>query len=241
VLKQNLRRGVRKLGLDVRRYRTEGGYELEPFYARAGLLGDYGIEQVLDVGANVGQYGAALRRAGYLGRILSLEPLSRPFATLERRSAGDPLWSCKQLALGPTDGTVTINVAEHDAGSSVNAPVQMLVSNIPQMRIVGQEDVLSRPLDSLVGTVEGKKSMLKLDVQGYQREILESGQRLVQDIDLLEVEVSVTPLYDSEPPLLEMLEYLSEKGFRLLALDPGVSGVNFGFPLQFDAFLYRSP
>src|SRR4051794_18567254 len=58
----------------------------------AAVLRMYRVNCVLDVGANRGQYATALRRAGYMGRIVSFEPVPDVFDELRRRAAGDPAW-----------------------------------------------------------------------------------------------------------------------------------------------------
>ncbi|MGN6161287.1 MAG: FkbM family methyltransferase, partial [Marmoricola sp.] len=60
----------------------------------------HGIETVLDVGANVGQYSALLRSAGYPGRIISVEPLADAFAQLSRRARNDRAWVTVNSAVG---------------------------------------------------------------------------------------------------------------------------------------------
>jgi hypothetical protein len=40
------------------------------------------INLVLDVGANSGQFGVALRAGGYCGSIISFEPATKPFEQL---------------------------------------------------------------------------------------------------------------------------------------------------------------
>ncbi|MEA2420584.1 MAG: hypothetical protein QOE60_2790, partial [Thermoleophilaceae bacterium] len=66
------------------------GYEVRQYTplrslpaARERLLD--GVDVVLDVGANAGQYGAMLRELGYAGRLVSLEPVAEAFAELRRR------------------------------------------------------------------------------------------------------------------------------------------------------------
>src|SRR4051812_49758697 len=50
----------------------------------AELLTRYAVNVVLDVGANVGQYGQLLRRVGYTGHIVSFEPVPACFAELSQ-------------------------------------------------------------------------------------------------------------------------------------------------------------
>ena len=55
-------------GLEILKYPTP---ELD---RRIKLLKNYNIDVIIDVGANIGQYGAELRNIGYEGKIISFEP-----------------------------------------------------------------------------------------------------------------------------------------------------------------------
>src|SRR3954466_12945604 len=85
---------ARRAGVDVVRYPrgTPVGGHLED------LLGELGVTLVLDVGANVGEYGVLLRRLGYAGRIVSFEPVAANVEGL--RSRVDALWAVEHVALG---------------------------------------------------------------------------------------------------------------------------------------------
>src|SRR4051794_31190999 len=102
-----LRAVTRRTGFDVVRY----PHRLRPEHRWVRLLLLHGVDLVLDVGANEGLYGSQLRQYGYRGRIVSFEPLSGPYRRLQRRVSRDPLWSCKQMALGPYAGEERMHVA----------------------------------------------------------------------------------------------------------------------------------
>ena len=73
------------------------------------------IDVILDAGANSGQYATGLRHSEFAGRIVSFEPLSGPFARLAHNASADPLWDCRQYALGDDDTTISMNVAGNGA------------------------------------------------------------------------------------------------------------------------------
>src|SRR5262245_15195595 len=117
-------------GLDardaVRRLTRRMGYEVRQFTplrslaaARRELFERRGIDVVLDVGANTGQYGALLRRDGYEGRLVSLEPLTEPYAALQRRAQADGAWTALQVAASDADGEVVLQVTEDSRSASV--------------------------------------------------------------------------------------------------------------------------
>ena len=74
-----------------------------------------GVNLVLDVGANIGQFGRKnLRDAGYRGRIVSFEPLSTAWNTLSAEASRDSLWNiAPRMAIGDKNGDVRINVAQN--------------------------------------------------------------------------------------------------------------------------------
>ena len=64
----------------------------QPVEQLARALTVQGIDAVIDVGANVGQYASSLRAAGWVGPILSIEPAPEAHAVLRARAADDPRW-----------------------------------------------------------------------------------------------------------------------------------------------------
>jgi hypothetical protein len=86
----------------------KAGYDIVkslPVFARRKKLFDsFGINVVLDVGANVGLYAKDLRGARYKGRIVSFEPLSSAYSHLLKNKKADASWEAFNMALGDKEG-----------------------------------------------------------------------------------------------------------------------------------------
>jgi len=205
------------------------------------LFGRYGVDLVLDVGANVGDYARGLRKVGYQGRIVSFEPLAAPFARLSRAAQDDALWDIEQTALGDFSGTTTIHVAGNLDSSSLLEMLPAHSEGAPESKYVGAEQVQVRKLDSgFAGWRKGARSVyLKIDAQGYERHVLEGARESLPGIVGVQLELSLVPLYQGAPLICEMLDYLYSRGFALMSVEPGFSNRFTGEMLQVDGIFYR--
>lgn len=201
------------------------------------------VSVVFDIGSNTGQYAASLRKAGYRGRVVSFEPLSQPFATLERRASKDPLWECRRHALGDVDGTVSVNIAGNAAQSSSVLP--MLKSHqdaFPPANYVGIEDVAVYRLDSVAPQIlqTTDVTFLKIDVQGFEKQVLAGSEATLADSCVgMQLELSFLPLYEGSMLIPEALEWAYSMGFTLTALLPCFVDPRDGRMLQADGVFLR--
>jgi FkbM family methyltransferase len=208
---------------------------------RARLLRSLGITLVLDAGANVGGYGAQLRRLGYGSRIVSFEPLADAFAALERAATSDTRWECRRQALGSSNGTTEIHVAANAVSSSLLRINDRALRSAPQAGYVSTEQVEVTRLDSIWPELarEGDRVWLKLDVQGFELEVLKGAEASLPSIACVQAELSFVPLYHGSPLFLELIEYLAARGFRLAGLEEGHDDVRTGEMLQADGIFVR--
>ncbi|AGZ53000.1 FkbM family methyltransferase [Mycobacterium kansasii] len=201
------------------------------------------VDVVFDVGANTGQYAKGLRRAGYKGRIVSFEPLSRPFTTLERKAVTDPLWDCRQCALGDADGTVSVNVAGNAGQSSSVLP--MLTRHqeaFPPANYVGTEEAPIHRLDSVAPEFlrPNGAAFLKVDVQGFEKQVLDGAKSTVNDQCVgMQLELSFAPLYEGGMLIPEALDLVYSLGFTLTGLLPCFIDARNGRMLQADGIFFR--
>jgi len=187
----------------------------------AGVLRMYRVNVVLDVGANRGQFGSRLRRAGYRGQIISFEPVAGLFAQLEERAASDPKWSVHRCALGREDGTIAINVVPGTL-SSVLAPTGFGANRYAQLRAPTTEEVpvrrLDGMLDELLADVPDPRPYLKLDTQGFDLEAFAGlGQRVNQLVGM-QSEVAIQVIYEGMPRITDSLPIYEAAGFEISGL-----------------------
>jgi FkbM family methyltransferase len=230
-----IRRWIRKCGWDVVRYNAQTNINVR----RQMFLEKLGIECVLDVGANVGDYADTLRQFGYRGEIVSVEPTSDAFATLEARSARDPRWSAKRLAVAGASGERTIFVAANSVSSSLLERSARMVGIAPESRYVRQEVVATTTLDSLVSEA-ALPVFAKLDVQGSAGEILAAANGSLRRLSALEIELPFVEMYQGERLSLQLLGGLQDAGFELVSLEANTFDRSSGAVQEINAIVARS-
>ncbi|MFI7013080.1 FkbM family methyltransferase [Streptomyces sp. NPDC050164] len=223
--------------MDVSRYP-----KATPEYRATQLLRRYGVDLVLDVGANNGGYSTMLRRNGYRGRIVSFEPVREPFTHLRVKAAHDPLWTVMPFAIGDVEGTVEIHVAGNQAASSsVLGMLPRHAEAVPSSQYIASERVPQRTLNSLWPEVvsQGDRVFLKLDVQGGEKQALVgAGERLSQCVGV-QLEISFLPLYEGGMLYREALDWVGEWGFTPAYVLPGFTDPRTGQMYQCDVVSFR--
>lgn len=199
------------------------------------------IESVLDIGANVGQFGVDLRRHGFRGQIFSFEPIAHVAYELEKTALRNPPWEVIKSGLGAKSEFRIINVARNSALSS--SFLEMLpthLSAFPASYTEMKQEVKVSTLDEAVSDLKLNlhKSLIKIDVQGFESEVLKGGQETISKVPLCYFEASVVPLYRSELSLLDLLQEFSHLGHYLEDLFRGVVDPN-GKLLQVDILTSR--
>jgi FkbM family methyltransferase len=230
-----LRTVLRHVGYDVVRYTPLNIVGLR----RQGILEDARINVVLDVGANVGLYGRRIRELGYSGRIVSFEPVANAYAQLAAAAAPDRYWDARNVALGPADGSGSMTVAADSRYSSLLPMAGQYVHDA--VAAVGSEDVQIHRLDSLARDIvhAGDRVFLKLDVQGFELEVLHGAQETLGQISAIEVELSTRTVYVGQSLLHEVVAYLGEQDFEIVSLEPLSFDRGTGYLRQVDALLIR--
>jgi FkbM family methyltransferase len=183
-----------------------------------------------------------LRRGGYQGRIISFEPGCKAFDALQKNARGDSLWICHKLALGDQDGELVLQIAEASEFSSFLPLTEWVLESDPNAQTRTEERVPVATLDTFWPTYNLGQSrvLLKLDTQGFERQILLGAARSLEHITGIQLELSLRTAYVGQPMIEEMLPLLRTLGFELFAVYEGFRQSNSTRLIELDGLFFRS-
>lgn len=229
-----VKRVARRGGLELRRFNPANVLDAQ----RAALIRLHAIDLIVDGGANKGQWASLVRWGGYRDHIVSFEPLDDAYAELVARSARDPNWDVRRVALDDHDGEAELHVAGNSASSSLLDMADAHVRAAPASAYVGAEAVAVRRLDGCE-LPAAQCLMLKLDVQGAELRALEGASGLLDSICMIELELSLRELYVGGPLWPEVAAWLEERGYKLVGVEPGLVDDESAELLQANAIFLR--
>jgi FkbM family methyltransferase len=208
---------------------------------RAELIAERAIDTVVDVGANEGLFARRLRDEGFGGRIISFEPLSKAFELLASAAAADSHWRCLRLGLAATTGEKTLNVARNLASSSFLPMDSELPKAEPRLAYIGREECSVSTLDALAPDLflPEERLYLKLDVQGFELEVLRGAEATLDRVLALDVELSLTMLYEGAPLMDEVVAYLAARDYNLLETETAYAHPRTNETLQVNGLFVR--
>jgi FkbM family methyltransferase len=201
------------------------------------ILRGLGLDTVVDIGANRGQFALCIRRLYPLAEIYSFEPLTKPAGVYMRNFGSDPHAHFFNKAIAPTAGFSAMHVSRWDVSSSLLPIAQAQHDNFLFTEESAPEVVSTSRLSECIepASIAGC-SLLKLDVQGFELRALEGCSELLSRFSYIYVEASFVELYVGQALATDVMRYLLDRGFRLMC----VANLSYGRatrPIQAD-FLF---
>ena len=144
-------------------------------------------------------------------KIIGFEPNIEEFKNLEKNNSKKNYYN---YAIG--DGSEKIlNICKGVGMTSFLEPNVDYLKNFSwfdtNSEIIKKEKVKTKKLDSLVEKID----FLKIDVQGYESEVIRYGKEKIRNSLVVQIETSPIPLYKNEKTFTEVIGAIEKLGFSL--------------------------
>jgi FkbM family methyltransferase len=230
---------IRKLLSALRTRQTRRALRLgvAPSIEHLALLRHISPSSVVDVGANGGQFALAVRAVAPAASIFCFEPGKVAFGRLTLVFADDPKVKLFRSAIAPEIGRMRLNVTEADDSSSL-LPVGDTQARVFGTLVNTVEEVEAGPLDTFISRDAIRSpALLKIDVQGFEGEVVTAARGLAEFFDWIYVECSFAELYTGQSLAPDIIRDLEKLGFELAGVYNQVTAQGFA-ALQAD-LLFR--
>lgn len=202
------------------------------------------VRQVVDVGANHGDFSQAASALYPEAKVLLAEPLQSLHAELQRRSSERAgLWSLAPYALGRERGTATLYVDDtYDAIASLADFSQDYLKLNPKARPSSTATCEVRTLDDVCAELGIQRiDLLKIDVEGFEFEVLAGAKSMLPRTNAIVIEVSLVRRSEDHDALERLLQILRENGLELVDVYPSFSPASKAWqPAEFNVLARRS-
>ncbi|MBE2256005.1 MAG: FkbM family methyltransferase [Ignavibacteria bacterium] len=166
------------------------------------------FDTIIDVGANRGQFAYSSRTLFPEAKIYSFEPTKSVFTELTKKMENDENFTALNMALGYNEGEIDFSEYENSLINSVYKSVDTEIKNVYKVKMNTLDNMISSKQINAVG-----KILLKLDVQGFELEVLKGSNESLKLVDYILIEVSTKKYYENMIMYGEVDEFLISNGF----------------------------
>jgi FkbM family methyltransferase len=154
------------------------------------------LRNVVDVGANTGQWSGMLLNCVTPEKLIIIEPLPDAFAALQRKFGNNRRVELHNLAIGERESVETLKITRDTTGASLLRPREEMRAVIgSNWTITSEVQVRMTTLDRLLVDL-AEVSLLKIDVQGYEKAVLAGAKQTLAKTKFLLIELNFMPQYD---------------------------------------------
>jgi FkbM family methyltransferase len=168
------------------------------------------IEHIIDVGANEGQFAFMARYAWPSARIDCFEPDPDAFSRLKENHGDDRLINLYNNAIGSESTELFLNLGKTSAQNSF----------LQELGTSSQESIAVPviTLDEIYQSFPRETTLLKVDVQGYELEVLKGANALLSHLNFVLLEISLTNLYKEGVEIDTLWQFMKNNGYRYYSI-----------------------
>ena len=196
------------------------------------------FKTIVDIGANKGQFALACREWAPNAQVISFEPLQNPGKIFKVLFGNDAKVSLNKVAIGSRIQRSVIHVSEREDSSSLLPIGPNQIALYPGTQEKGEIEIDVSPLSSYLMPEDIQSpAMLKIDVQGFEMEVLKGCESMIKKFDFIYCECSFIELYSGQKLAYEVIEWLQKRQFNFVGIF-NVSYDRSGQAIQAD-FLFK--
>jgi FkbM family methyltransferase len=163
----------------------------------------------IDIGAYQGEWACMLRQVFPQAKVFMVEAQENKRSCLQEVSKKLSPGANYEIALvGASDGP-EILFAQMETGSSVYHETSHVPRVLRSMRLVKLDTLLQRH------PAFAQANFLKIDVQGYELEVLKGSPMLCEQLDAIMLEVSLLAVNSGAPSFLDVMIFMNSIGFHI--------------------------
>jgi FkbM family methyltransferase len=171
---------------------------------------------VVDIGANKGQFSLAARKNLKDAEIYAFEPQAKAAEIFSSIFKHDQKVHFFEIAIGPEKRESVMNISHSDDSSSLLKISDLQNSLFPDTYKSGSEVICEDTLESVLGRNNIiEPSLLKIDVQGYEMEVLKGSLFCLDKFTHIYCECSYLSLYEGQPLASDIVKFMVEHNFDL--------------------------
>ena len=206
VYKKFVRKAFNLIGLDIRKAKRD---------LKSVWLESFEIKTVIDVGANIGQFAVDASELYPDAVIYSFEPLPGPYNQLLINTKSFSKFNPYNIALSDHKGTTKMYSNDFSQSSSILEMAESHKKAFPHSTNATPVKVKVQTLDAIFNGVQlDTDILLKIDVQGLEKQVLDGGKETIKKVKVIIIETSYISLYKDQPLFDDVHDQLAKVGFR---------------------------
>jgi FkbM family methyltransferase len=202
---------------------------------------DLKIATILDIGANTGHFALAINALLPEAKVYSFEPLPECFEELQTKVKHIPNIQVSNIALGNYSGSLAFRRNAHNLSSSFLEMTNIHKSAFPETSKSEVTDVVIARLDDVAQKLVLKNPLLvKIDVQGFEDQVLTGGIQTISQAKVIIIETSFCTLYEKQPLFDDIYVILKNHNYLYAGALESLHDPNTGRVLQEDSIFIKA-
>lgn len=225
-------------GLKIKKIFNRYGYDIKKYHnVYDHVLQKLDIQTILDIGANTGSYSQDIAKHFPRAKIYAFEPLADCLKELKMVAEKNPLIVPVPYALGSKNENAVIQRSSFHPSSSLLRMNDLHKELYPKSSRQTEETIRVKRLDDWATNINMKKELfIKMDVQGFEKEVISGGTSTIKQASALIIENSYVAFYEKQQLAAAIIMMMHELGFHYFGAAHMHYNMKTNLPIYEDSF-----